>query len=740
MTNRLLRPVLIILILIAVTTFVIKYDRNFNNLVEKVDSHSRDTYEYICRISGFPTIDNGIIQVYADVIESNHPAKLKNLRLLLCLPDADYDIVKYGYILKLRGSISAPADSLNDGGFSYRRYLESQNVVGIFDRTESGDICCTDKNDNLPNFLYGIRRNVIIDIEKHFKNDEGALMKAMLTGDRSSLTEEMNEAYKRSGIYHIVSVSGLHAGIFISIISFALLFARIRSRKKRIITKLLSVIIGIALFIFTGFVISVTRVFSMLLIMFVAIVLRREYDALTALPVAAAVILLYMPYQFFSQSFQLTFLSTFGLCLALKICKNIIPDNMAGKYIITPFVVSIGATAATLYISVYNFHTISFMGIIANIIVIPISDMLLCAIVIFCTLTAILPKTIASAFELIPYLPAKMINTISLTLSKFEFSYIRISPYDLFASTLIIVTAIILVLLIMQKRRIAISIVIAVITVVNSGAMMYNKNNKYTKITFINAGLGESVLIQTPDAKNILIDCGSESSIDPAADIFVPYFETIGIKNIDMLLISSFDDRHTNAVTTLIRDGYIDKVLLPGEPRLTDETSKFNRRKIIDTAKRFEAECSILDHGDTIHGTKDISIKLISGNHKLNDNNAAGVYKVNCNNISFILSSDLGSKGQYTLSKEQMDCTVLKIPGYGAKTKFSEDYIQATSPEYAVITLPSKSKKYIFDPELEGILKNKNITYARTDINQTITFVTDGEVIKSVNLRKGELH
>ncbi|MBQ8526520.1 MAG: ComEC/Rec2 family competence protein [Clostridia bacterium] len=739
MFKKILRPAFITLILIYIVLNTIGFDKEFNRLAEIIDEQSQSSYEFICKISDYPIIDENSIKVYARVMSSTFPENLKNRKLLLRLPLRNIEEAKYGCTVKLTGCISAASEALNKGGFSYRRYMESKNAVGIFDTPESGTLECTDRADGAVNSVYRFRSRVISNLEKYFTGDEAGLIIAMLTGERGGISEEMNDAYKAAGIFHIVSVSGLHAGIFISVISFALLFIPIRSRRKNLLIRLTAVAIGILLYVFTGFGISITRVIFMMAIMLAAAMIRREYNILTAIPAAAVSILISMPWEIFDQSFQLTFLSTFGLCLALKITEGRIPDNKPGKYLLMPLVISIGATLATLHVGVYNYRTVSVMGIVSNLIAVPLSSFQLCAIVVFSLLALILPDVIMPLFVPPVYIPTKIINEMSLFLAKYKYSYIKVPVPQFFEISVWLLIAAAIIYCIVKKRKIA-AVIVCIFTVVNSGIVMYNKDNGNTRVTFINAGKGESVIIQTTDKKVTVIDCGSHSASEPAEDVFIPYFDHAGIRKIDRLFISYFDDEHTNGVTKLMRDGYVNELILPPETTPTRENISFNRRKIIDAARKFGVEYSTIKHGDSAYAGKNVSVFLRGENAFLSDKNACPVYSIECGDISFLLSSCLGAKGQALYADIPTDCTVLKTPNYGSTVKSTADYILSTKPEYAVITFPKNDRYLEFDPKLENILKENNIAYARTDENQTITFETDGKKITSVRLRKGELH
>ena len=737
--RKVIRPAVYMILILYIVLSAISFDRSFNTLSDKINSNGDEEFEFVCKISDYPIPNEDEIKIYADILSTNHPEKLKGRRLLLRLPEAEKDNARYGYTLKLTGSIFAASEAMNQGGFNYRRYLESKRVIGIFDMSKGGSIECTDRAEGYFNIIYRFRTKIISVLNEYFKGDEGGLIVAMLTGERSGISDKMNDAYKIAGIFHIVSVSGLHAGIFIAVVSFILLYIPIRRRKKSLLIRFCAVAVAILLYIFTGFGITITRVIYMMALMLCAVLIKREYNILTAVPMAAILILIPMPEQIFDQSFQLTFLSTYGLCYGLKLFENKIPDNTAGKYLLLPLVISLGATIATLHVSVYNYRMISLVSFLTNLIAVPLSSYLLCAEVVFALVALFLPKGLVTLLSFGVYAPALLINELSYLVAKFDFSYIRVMPPQFFRTSVYVIIAGAMIYFGIKKRKKS-AIATFLLGVVFFGIMMYNTNTTHTEVTFVNAGKGESVIVKTPDNMITVIDCGSKSSANPSEDMFVPYFDHSEIKHIDRLFISYFDDEHTNAVTALMRDGYVKELILPPETDITKENISFNRRKIIDAAGKFGVEYSNINYNQSVHIGKDTQIFLHSGNENLSDKNSCALYRINCGDVSFLLSSCLGAKGQTLYSNKNMDCTVLKTPNYSNTVKSTESYIKAANPEYAVVTVPENDMYIKFDTKTHDILKNCNIPYARTDKNKTITFITDGKKIDAVKLRKGELH
>ena len=733
--KRWLRIIITTLLVIITTISVLRFDYKFDKTINIIKENEDKIYEYTCIIDEFPQYEDDLIELYCKIINSNCSDDIKGYKILVKVSSDYYDLCTYGSTIKFSDKINAPDTAMNYGNFSYREYLKSKNVIGIAEPS-----LVTKENDKkgIASATYKIRKETISNIDKFFSGDEKALIKAIITGERSDLSDKMYDSYKKTGIYHIISVSGLHVGILIAILSTLLSRLRMKNRKKVLLINISSVMTGILFLMFTGYGISITRVIFMMLVLFTSHLFRRKYDIIISIITSAVIIANLFPYEVFSMSYQLSFLSTLGMCLSLRIYKlksRLFDEN---DYIITSLVVSIGVFIATMHVCSYNFGLISIASLVANIIIIPIATFLLSTVLGFCALSFILPRGILELFKLFPLASAKIINRISLTFSSFDISYIWVPSHFLISISLFIVPIILTLVFLKSKKSLMIYILLLIV-IVNGSFVMYNIN-KPDKIVFINAGKGESTYMYSK-GKNILIDCGSTSWGDSAEDIFIPYFNHTGIGEIDKLLISYFDNEHTNAITKLIHQNRIKEIVLPPDGNITNKNALKNKNRILYYAEKFNIPISKITKDNPIRISDSASISLYTEeNINLKDKNSCAVYEILCNNNKFILSSCIGANGQKMLSGKTHDCTVLKIPSYGNTNKSTKSYIEAFSPEYAIITAPKENKYFKFDDKITKILDEENIKYIRTDVNKTITFTLDDNRIKSVKVFEGDIN
>lgn len=190
---------------------------------------------------------------------------------------------------------------------------------------------------------------------------------ATITGDDSFLTDDSREQYSRSGLAHILALSGLHVAIIATVIA-ALLFPLhlMRQRKLRYI---ITIIILWIYAIVTGLSPSVTRAVVMTSLFLIALMIERRNSSLNALCFAALVILLFSPLSLYSIGFQLSFCAVASILIFANRMNPISPRHKIAYHLTSLITVSISAMIGTGLISAYYFHTFPVYFLLSNIIV-----------------------------------------------------------------------------------------------------------------------------------------------------------------------------------------------------------------------------------------------------------------------------------------------------------------------------------------------------------------------------------
>lgn len=206
--------------------------------------------------------------------------------------------------------------------------------------------------------------------------EQGDLLAAMCFGDKQRVSQRWQTAFSRSGIAHLLAVSGLH----LSVVSGAilLLFARLGRRISAMLT-----MSAVLLFMWLiGDTPSVIRAGVMVLVLLTGRVLRQRADSLNSLGLAAVLLLSYNPYMLFSVGFQLSFAATVGVLTLSPRLAGEVTEPREGWQRITRAIrnsvaVCVGATLPTLPLVCYYFGGFPLTTVLTNLAVVPVSGALL---------------------------------------------------------------------------------------------------------------------------------------------------------------------------------------------------------------------------------------------------------------------------------------------------------------------------------------------------------------------------
>jgi ComEC/Rec2-related protein len=261
--------------------------------------------------------------------------------------------------------VSAKADVLP----SDEKYRLNDRYRGVFAVAfASGNV---DVLWQSPPDLYGalltLRETIGNRIALLFPNAPGEA-KGMILGDVSDIDDEMMNAFRDTGIAHLLSVSGLHVSLLA--VAFSLLF------RKNAWIRFLAVAVFCALYAaITAFSPPVVRSGIMLLVGLLAFPLRRRLDAVSALSASFVLILLDNPYALWNAGFQLSYVAVLSMVLLAPIFQK--PLARLGSTASGLLGASAAVVIGTLPTSCYFFEQAQFLSLVTNLFVIPISGVFL---------------------------------------------------------------------------------------------------------------------------------------------------------------------------------------------------------------------------------------------------------------------------------------------------------------------------------------------------------------------------
>ena len=291
------------------------------------------------------------------------PADTKATENILCYLREGVPEPEIGSLVILKGTLKNFQQPTNPGQFNAPFYYQ---ILRISFRLNQAEIQVkSDRFYKISEGLYQLRRKAGSKMDALLPEQEASVMKTMLLGEKGILDEEIKGLYQRNGIAHILAISGLH----ISMIGMGLYQLLRRAGLKIKLSAILASMVIVLYGMMTGFAVSAIRAIAMFLLQMLAQILGRTYDRITALAVAAVLVLVEQPLYLFHSGFQFSFLCVLGISLILPVLGNV----RKGKKLFE----GIALMAVTLPVYLGVFYQIPVYSMFLNFIVLPMMSILM---------------------------------------------------------------------------------------------------------------------------------------------------------------------------------------------------------------------------------------------------------------------------------------------------------------------------------------------------------------------------
>lgn len=389
------------------------------------------------------------------------------------------------------------------------------------------------KTSDKPPFYYALmaRKGISQKISELLPEKESSFVTAFLTGDGTSVSEELRSDLRKSGLSHIIVVSGFHLSVLSRLVF--LLFMLLFGKNKRTASGMCIVFV-LGYMAMTGFSVSILRAGIMQIITLFGTMAFRKADSLNSLGVAVLLITLCNPYAAADTSLILSACATFGILVISpnieKRLKELIKSEKSSSHsrlrrfyesivysFITIFSVSLSAYLMTLPAIILRFREIPAYSVITNVLIAPVIPFMMIA-VIFMLLLSFLPW-LSSPLAFVSKILADYIIEVSGNVSSIPFSVINVSQ-DFVPFWLAAVMMLGLLLLLMRKRkyRVRIFAITAIITFVTGSVLTEFADRNIVQLAVLDSGDGLSVVV-TENHNSLVLCCGGEYGVsDPVSE------------------------------------------------------------------------------------------------------------------------------------------------------------------------------------------------------------------------------
>ncbi len=661
-------------------------------------------------------------------------------------------VLEYGAYVVLRGELTRPPEERNPGEFSARQYYEANGItLALFVRGYSAVtvIDTTGGSWIMRRVVVPARRFVLKEIDRTVGGEEGEFLKGLVIGERSGIPVSTRQAFVNAGVAHVLAVSGSNVAVVGAVLLF--LFGMLRLPRS-----LGSVAVAAGLLFYmmlTGNQPPVVRATVMAWVFLLGRVLQRKNNAYNALGCSVLLILGWDARQLFDIGFQLSYGAVFSILFFYPLMNRWI-FMLVGKsrvmrglaWLLRVSAVSVAATLGTLPLTAVAFGRVSVIGILANIVVIPATSV---SVVLGCasSVAAIFYPWLASVYaaansvvlhwtlrvtEIAGGLPCAYIDTVT-------FRSIDSLPYYAVLAFCVALSNPPL------ARRLLVGMLLAFdIALFWPERIAVSRTPGLLRVTVIDVGEGDAILVEFPRGETMLIDSGPISATGNAAEqIVLPFLRRKGIAAIDLLLVSHPHADHLGGVPYVLRNVRVSRVADSGQWEPTGLFSAY-----LNEAKNQEAIRAVLQRGDRVelgHGARlyvlapepTFLVRDSTAQH-VNLNNSSVVVRLMYGSVSFLFTGDAEREVERALVARYGDflrSDLLKIAHHGSSTGTGDALLSAVHPVIGVISV---GRNNTFRHPSASVLRRcdaDGIVVVRTDDDGALMYETDGRELRAVSWR-----
>ncbi len=633
--------------------------------------------------SGRPVFDMDI----QTTIFENHAEWKQPYKMRLYDNSDDHYQIQTGDVVHAEIRFYALPERRNPHEFDYGKWLRDRGIAA------HGELLTRKHIDygrrlNWGPFRAYVQRNADLLFDKEF----AGLAKALLLGYKDELTPDTRLEFARSGLSHIMAVSGLHVGFIVA--PFWLLIPFLWGSQKGkwfgliLLTLLLTGYAGL-----TGFSPSVTRASLMAWLITYGKLFHKVRNSINLTAVAAIIILLINPRQLFGIGFQLSFSAVFIILLLMPQTQRLIPYKYRYGYLggfISIILVSVVVQVGLFPVLIYYFGEFSIIGPVANAMVVPLLSLTVPAGLMFS-----LSAPLAPGFFHIVAIPVQYslywIHSVAHSLGSYHFSYLTFghTPVSLFFVWLSCV------FLITSLRIPLIRWKMLILLLISLNFMFLELAQKKTgfnllEVTFLDVGQADAIHIQTPGGKHLLIDAGRWSPMSNSGDrILLPYFEHLGIHRLDAVILSHPHADHIGGMPALLENMEIGKIY---QSDYNYDSVLYQTMMNLAQQKNIPIEYPVA--GDMIDVDPALRLFVVGPEKNApldrNPNNHSVALKIYYGNTSFLFSGDAEGSQEARIAGrygEFLKSDLYKAGHHASNTSSTEYFMKFVEPEITVASL-----------------------------------------------------
>lgn len=651
------------------------------------------------------------------------------------------DNLHIGNTVQVYGTIQKFSNGTNPGQFNEFLYYKSNSLdYKVYADTV---IQLDTKKDFIKETLRKFRKKISLLYQSLLSDEDAGVVRGMLLGETHSLETSTKELYQKSGISHILAISGLH----ISMIGLCLY----KLLKKLYLPDETSIPLAILVVVLYGIMVngsvSANRAILMLAITLIGKLLGRTYDLISALCLSGSITLFLQPLQIVNCGFLLSYGAIMGIAYVYPTLKEIIfykdkkkkPTKKTTsayiiqildlqkdlhftckskkllqlvksilKKIIDSILISLSVNLMTLPIIIYFYFDLPIYSIFLNLCILPFLSLLLTLIICVALFSFFCFKISLFLVGSIHYILQvyTILCNFFLQLPMSILTIGRPSAIQMFIYYGCL--SVFLTIFRLSKNKITFVILLGLLCI------FIHPPNKELKITMLDVGQGDGILIENTSGKNYFIDGGSTSVKELGKYRIIPCLKSKGITCIDYAFITHTDQDHISAICEILEQCEqtgsikIKNLVLP-DTTLKDKSYL----ELVNLAIQKKVHVNYLKKGIQLID-EDLTFTCLhpyEGFQTENRNNYSLVLALQFKNFDMLFTGDVSDEGETALINSSMlkNCEILKVAHHGSRYTNSEKLLDLINPQYSIISAGKRNEYGHPHEELLDRLKNRKI-------------------------------
>jgi len=526
------------------------------------------------------------------------------------------------------------------------------------------------------------------------------LLQALLLGYRGNIDSKTYSAFRKTGLLHFISLSGLHLGILAGVIWWLCKTAGLLKRARATIC-----IIAIGVFLLIVPPRAPTLRAAIICFVFcVSFFFRRRSNPLNTLSLAAIILLILRPTSLFEPGWQLSFASVLGIILFTGRIEGFLYEKVRdnfwiekflktklffrvppalGSHLLKLFSVGLGAWLGGAGILLYHFYTINPLTSIWTVIVfLPVAVILIIGYLKI-ILSFVLP-TVAAGLGLIVNGLSDLLIWIVKLFAHLDISQILIGQVS--SVPIILYYCFVLFAGFVYFRRPlikkAICTAMVLVMIAFLGATKWQRTYRDNLVlTALDVGHGQAIIARLPGKANILFDAGSLYKSDIGRRIVAPFLDYGGISKIDAIIISHNDVDHINGIPEIAEHCKVNGVY--ANSAFSSRTDKWGTAKFLEESL-YEKRLEIHSLGKELSLASRAKVKIlwpteqILQDEELSDNDRSAVVLIEFAGKKMLLCSDIEKFAQRELLRlyPELKADVVVLPHHGLVKTLEADFLE----------------------------------------------------------------